>query len=106
MNRKRRSPRAVLTAGMTAVQAQAVVLDRVWSGVTMIALHEADSLQGHLNAAQERLLIARRARGLGELLRDQVDLLPESRNRLRRDHQVRRQLWRGLAQELGARRSA
>ncbi|HEX4895455.1 MAG TPA: hypothetical protein VFV11_03905 [Solimonas sp.] len=75
-------------------------LDRVLGGVSLIALHEAGSLRGHVAAVQERLQIARRARSVSEMLRDQFDLLPESRNRLRRDHQVRRQLWRGLASDL------
>lgn len=83
-------------------QRHSVYLDRILGGVALIAVHEAGSMRGHVAAASERLRVARRARGLGELLRDQVDLLPESRNRLRRDHAVRRQLWRGLARDLAA----
>ncbi len=75
-------------------------LDRLVGGVALITLHEADSVRGHLAGAGERLRVARRARSLGELLRDQVDLLPASRNRLRRDHAVRRELWRGLIHDL------
>ena len=75
-------------------------LDRMIGGITLLALHEAGSIRGHAAAVQERLRIARRARDLGELLRDQIDLLPESRNRFSRDHQIRRQLWRGLVQDL------
>ncbi|MGB1561625.1 MAG: hypothetical protein ACPHN2_09020 [Sinimarinibacterium flocculans] len=85
---------------------QAAPIDRLLDGLALIALHEADALNAHLNAAGERLRLAWRARSARELLRDQVDLLPESRNRLRRDHAVRRQLWQGLARDLrsGARR--
>ena len=81
-------------------QRHSVYLDRILGGVALIAVHEAGSIRGHVAAASERLRVARRARGLGELLRDQVDLLPESRNRLRRDRAVRLQLWRGLLRDL------
>lgn len=73
---------------------------RLLDGLSLIALHEADALNAHLNAAGERLRLARQARSVRELWRDQVDLLPESRNRLRDDHAVRRRLWSGLARDL------
>lgn len=79
-----------------------IYLDRVLGGVALIALHEAGSLQGHLEGVNERLRVARRARSLGELLRDQMDLLPETRNRFVRDHQVRRGLWGGFVEDLTA----
>lgn len=79
--------------------------DRLLGGLRLLVLHEAGAMRGHVMAVDERVRVARRARGLGELLRDQVDLLPESRNRWRRDHAVRRQLWRGLARDLRAPRS-
>lgn len=75
-------------------------LDRMCSGVALIALHEAGALQGHLEALHERLRVARRARSVGELLRNQFDLLPESRNRWQRDHHVRVELWSGLMRDL------
>lgn len=77
-----------------------LLLDRAVDGISRIAVHEAESLDGHWLALRERWAVARRARGVGELLRDQFDLLPETRNRVRHDHQVRLTLWRGLAQEL------
>ncbi|AXQ28246.1 hypothetical protein D0B54_05925 [Solimonas sp. K1W22B-7] len=79
-----------------------IYLDRVLGGVALIALHEAGSLQGHLEGVSERLRVARRARNLGELLRDQIDLLPETRNRFVRDHHVRRGLWSGFVEDLTA----
>lgn len=79
-----------------------VYLDRVFGALAMMALHEAAALYGHIEAAGERVRIARRARNVGELLRNQVDLLPESRNRWSRDQQVRRDLWRGLVTDLAA----
>lgn len=88
--------------GTTAGSGREVYLDRVLGGVALIALHEAGSLQGHLEGLGERLRVARRARGLIELLRDQIDLLPESRNRFRRDQRVRRQLWNGFVNDLTA----
>lgn len=84
-------------------QAHEMYLDRLLGDVRLLVLHETDALRGHLVAAEERLRVARRARGIGELLRDQVDLLPESRNRWRRDHQIRRELWRGLVRDLRSR---
>ncbi|HSW13010.1 MAG TPA: hypothetical protein VLI06_09250 [Solimonas sp.] len=79
-----------------------VYLDRVLGGVALIALHEAGSIQGHLEGVTERFRVARRARSLVELIRDQVDLLPETRNRFRRDHHVRRELWNGFVRDLAA----
>ena len=75
-------------------------IDRLVDSLALIALHEADALHAHLNAAGERLRLALEARSARELWRDQIDLLPESRNRLREDHAVRRQLWRGLLHDL------
>jgi hypothetical protein len=77
-----------------------VYASRLLDGLSTIALHEADALNAHLLAAGERVRIALQARNAAELLRDQLDLLPESRNRLRRDHQLRRELWRGLIRDL------
>jgi len=79
-----------------------VYLDRVLGGAALIALHEAGSLQGHFEAVNERVRVATRARNVGELIRNQIDLFPETRNRFRRDHQVRRELWRGLVRDLAA----
>lgn len=86
----------------TAQDRSEIYLDRLLGGVALIALHEAGSLQGHLEGVNERLRIARRARSLGELIRDQMDLLPETRNRFRQDHRVRRELWNGFVSDLKA----
>jgi hypothetical protein len=77
-----------------------IYLDRVIGGIALIALHEAGSVQGHIESTVERLRVAREARGLRQLVDDQLDLVPESRNRWRRDHEVRLALWRGLARDL------
>jgi hypothetical protein len=77
-----------------------LLVDRAVEGFSRIAIHEAESLDGHWLALRERWAIARKARGVGELLRDQLDLLPETRNRVLHDHRVRLDLWRGLAQNL------
>lgn len=74
--------------------------DRATAGVMLIAVHETDALRGHWSEINERLELALAARSSSELLRDQVDLLPESFNRLTRDHQVRRELVRGLIKDL------
>lgn len=77
-------------------------LDRAANGFSLIAVHESGALRAFGSALAERLAVARRARSAAELIRDQIDLLPESRTRFRRDHQVRRQLWRGLLRDLAA----
>jgi hypothetical protein len=74
--------------------------DCATSGMRMLAVHETDALRGHWSEINERLELARRARDSSELLREQVDLLPESRNRLVRDHQIRVELLRGLIKDL------
>ncbi|TAJ55433.1 MAG: hypothetical protein EPN60_14225 [Nevskiaceae bacterium] len=69
-------------------------------GLSLLAEHETNALGDHLQALNRRLVVARKARSLGELLRDQIDLLPDTRARLNRDHDRRRQLLSGLSQEL------
>lgn len=70
------------------------------TGMLMLAVHETDALRGHWSEINERLELARRARSSSELVREQVDLLPESRNRLIHDHHVRVELLRGLVKDL------
>ncbi len=72
--------------------------------LNLIAAHELSALRAHLNATAVRYRLARRARGAGELLRDQFDLTAESMNRLRRDQQDRRELWRGVISNTAAAR--
>ena len=67
-------------------------LERALDGVTLLLQHELDAVSGHWVEARERLALARKARGLGELLRDQVDLLPETRARLLLDQRERKAL--------------
>lgn len=69
-------------------------MERAVAGLAMIALHEWGALGAHYYALRERWAVARQARNAGELLRNQVDLLPETRARLRQDQQVRRELLR------------
>lgn len=77
-----------------------VYLDRAISGAALLAVHEAAALHGLWSELSERIRVARSARGPVELVREQVDLLPESRHRILRDHEVRLSLWRGLAKDL------
>ena len=69
-------------------------LHRASVSLAMIAVHEWGALRAHYSELRERLAVARRARDAGELLRDQMDLLPETQARLRQDQQVRRELLR------------
>lgn len=80
-------------------------LDRAFSGIALVAVHEVGTLRGHWADVDIRLKVARRARGAGELIRDQIDLLPESRNRVLRDQRVRRELWRGAVKDFSAQAS-
>ena len=88
--------------GFAGAGRREIYIDRVFGGAALIALHEAGSLQGHLEGVNERLRVAARARNVGELIRNQIDLIPETRNRFLRDHAVRRELWRGLLRDLAA----
>lgn len=93
---------------MTAIEKKAEGLqdrlhqywDRASTGVRLIAVHEADALQGHWSELQERLDAALRATDGAALVKEQVDLLTESRQRLQRDHHVRVELLRGLFKDL------
>ena len=69
-------------------------MERAVTGMAMIAVHEWGALGAHYIELRERFAVARRARSAGELLRDQMDLFPETQARLRQDHQVRRELLR------------
>jgi hypothetical protein len=64
-------------------------------GVVLLAAYELSTLDGHLADVRERLSVARSARSLRQLVRDQVDLLPETRVRLAHDGKERRELVRG-----------
>jgi hypothetical protein len=79
-----------------------VYVDRALGGAALIAVHETAALHGHWSELSERVRLARKALGARALIREQVDLLPESRTRLQRDQEVRRQLWRGLLKDLAA----
>ncbi len=76
------------------VHAKPRVLERAAVSLAMIAVHEWGALGAHYAELRERVAIARRARGAGELLRDQMDLFPETQARLRQDQHVRRELIR------------
>lgn len=78
------------------------LIGRTIDSVGQIAMYEAGALDGHLLALRERWAVARKARGAGELLRDQLDLLPATRLRLLEEHQGRVRLWRELANRFAA----
>lgn len=68
----------------------------------LLLMHELDAMEGHFAEARERVAVARSARGLGDLLRTQLDLLPETRARLKLNALERRALVNGWVQELRA----
>jgi hypothetical protein len=71
-------------------------IGRSVDGFGRIAMHEAGVIDGHLDGLRVRWAVARKARSLGELLRDQYDLLPDTRARIARDHRERLRIWRQL----------
>jgi len=73
---------------------------RAVGGFALIVMHELDALSGHVAEVRERLAVARKARGLGDLVRDQVDLLPETRARLTLDQRERLALLRSWVADL------
>lgn len=90
---------------MTSMTAQdpRVLLDRTVGGLVLVLMHEVHALSGHWAELRERIAVARNARGFGDLLRSQFDLLPETRARLARDRGQRRQLLSGLWSDLSER---
>jgi|GEM_PF-1681171 len=78
-------------------------IDRAIDGLGQLAAHEAQSLDRHALALRERLSVARKARGVGELLRDQLDLIPATTMRFAHDHRVRRKLWSDLGKAVSGR---
>jgi hypothetical protein len=77
-------------------------LERVGGGAVLMLLHELDALSGHWAEMNERLAVARQTRGLRELVRAQVDLLPETRIRLALDQRERRALLNSWLADLRA----
>jgi hypothetical protein len=63
------------------------------SGVGQLIRHEWDAVRGHHHALLERLAVARDAENLGQMIGEQLDLLPESRLRLRRVSAARRRIF-------------
>jgi hypothetical protein len=80
-------------------------VDRAMQDLRQLTQHEVEALSGHWSEVNERMAVARRARDMLELVRDQIDLLPETRARLVRDHAHRRTLLRGLVGNLVSRPS-
>jgi hypothetical protein len=87
--------------GTSALTGRAAYLSRAVDGAALVLLHELDALGGHWVEVRERVAVARKARGFGELVRSQVDLLPETRARLSLDQRERRALVRSWLADLG-----
>ena len=63
------------------------------AGITQLLEHEWQALQGHLVELRVRVDAARQSHNLSELLNVQLDLIPESRRRLRRDMETRERIF-------------
>ena len=66
-----------------------IYANRAVGGLALMVMHEIDALSRHTVEVRERLIVARKARGLSELVREQVDLLAETRARLQLDQRER-----------------
>jgi len=73
---------------------------RAVGGLALVLLHEWDAVVRHGIDVSERLTLARKASGLTGLVRDQWDLLAETRARLAMDHHERRALLNGWVADL------
>ena len=62
---------------------------RAVGGFALIVMHEIDALTRHSMDVRERIAVARKARGVRQLVREQVDLLAETRSRLALDQRER-----------------
>jgi hypothetical protein len=89
--------RKLLTTGPAG---DAAWLERAVDGAAALVLHELDALAGHWAEVRERVAVARAASGLGELVRVQVDLLPETRARLALDQRERLALLNSWIEDL------
>ena len=90
----------------TVPEAGRLYLERALGGAALMLVHEVDALGGHWAEVRERLAVARKARGLGELVSQQVDLLPETRARLALDHRERVALLYSWLEDLRGEREA
>jgi hypothetical protein len=69
-------------------------------GLSLLIEHEGQSLAGLQQEWRTRRAVARRAASLGELLRDQIDLIPASKTQLANNFTLRGKLLLGLMQDL------
>lgn len=99
---KRYMTRGIASSFSPQRRRRAAYLERAVGGLTLVLAHEVGALSGHIAEVRERIAVARKARGLGELLRDQADLLAETRARLVQDQRERRSLVTGLIADLRA----
>jgi hypothetical protein len=85
-----------------------IYAQRAVGGLALMVMHELDALSRHVVEVRERLAVARAARGVSQLVRDQLDLLAETRARLVLDQRERRALLRSWVADLrdGAKEAA
>ncbi len=81
-------------------------MTRTVDGLAQLAQHEAGAFNNQVQSLRERITVAKKARSFGELLRNQLDLLPDTHARLRRDHSVRSQLLQDFRHTLKGRSAA
>lgn len=88
------------TLATRALTGRRAYVARAVDGASSVLMHELDALGGHWVELRERVAVARKSRGLGDLVRSQVDLLPETRARLSLDQRERRALLRSWLADL------
>lgn len=76
------------------------MLNTAMDGFSVLVEHESNAFDDLVASLRERVSVARNARNMGELLRNQLDLLPDTHARLLRDHAVRGQLLKGFGRDI------
>lgn len=76
------------------------MLNTAVDGFSVLVEHETSALDNLRAGVQMRIVVAKKARSLGELLRNQLDLVPDTQARLRHDHSVRSELLKGFRRDL------
>ncbi len=76
------------------------MLNTAKDGLAVLVEHESTAFDNLVASLRERVSVARKARNVGELLRNQLDLLPDTHARLVRDHAVRGQLLKGFGRDI------
>lgn len=76
------------------------MLNTAKDGFAVLVEHETNALGNLVASLRERVRVARQARNVSELLRNQLDLLHDTHARLSHDHSLRGELLRGFGRDI------